>query len=595
MFLKRTHYCGNISKENIGEKIVVAGWVQGRRDHGGLIFIDLRDRTGIIQLVFDYEKNTTFFNEAEKLRSEYVLAVKGEVVARSPETLNPALPTGELEILALELEILNASRTPPFYIEDAIDTDENLRLKYRYLDLRRPEMQKILRMRHKSLMAIRKYLDARGYWEIDTPSLTRSTPEGARDYLVPSRNLPGSFFALPQSPQLFKQLLMVSGLDKYFQVARCFRDEDLRADRQPEFTQIDLEMSFCRREEIMEEVEGLILFLFQEVLGQEVTVPFPVITYQEAMERFGSDKPDTRFALEIVDLGDIARQSNFKVFKNVLKGGGVVKALNAKGCGFFSRKELDDLTLKVQSWGANGLAWMIVTDDGFKSPIAKFFSAELLEEFKKKTGAQTGDLLLFVADQRDPALKILGQLRILLAERLDLIPKKEDRFLWVLDFPLLSYDHEEKRYISEHHPFTAPLEGDLPFLQDEPLKMRSQAYDLVYNGVEVAGGSIRIHKKETQEAIFQLLGISAEEAQEKFGFLLQAFQYGAPPHGGIAFGFDRLLMLMAKRKSIREVIPFPKTAAATCLLTGAPAPVSAAQLKELNISIVSRDETSKQQ
>ncbi|MGI5875247.1 MAG: aspartate--tRNA ligase [Dethiobacteria bacterium] len=589
MRLKRTHYCGVISRENIGEEVVVAGWVQSRRDHGGLIFIDLRDRSGIIQLVFDYKKNTSIFSEAEKLRSEYVLAVQGTVVARSPETVNPALPTGEVEIIALDLDIFNTSRTPPFYIEDAIDTDENLRLKYRYLDLRRPEMQRTLRMRHKSLMAVRKYLDSKGFWEIETPELTRSTPEGARDYLVPSRNTPGSFFALPQSPQLFKQLLMVSGFDKYFQVARCFRDEDLRADRQPEFTQIDLEMSFCTREDIIKEVEGLVAFLFQEVLGRKVTVPFPHISYREAMERFGSDKPDTRFAMEIVDLGEIAHQSNFKVFKNVLKGGGVVKGLNAKKCASFSRKDLDDLTLKVQSWGANGLAWMIVTEDGFKSPVAKFFSAEQLKNIKKKMEAQTGDLLLFIADKRDLALKILGQLRIYLAELLNLIPREEDRFLWVLDFPLLSYDYEENRYTSEHHPFTAPLEEDLPLLRDEPLRMRSQAYDLVYNGIEVAGGSIRIHKKEVQEEIFRLLGISTEEAQEKFGFLLQAFQYGAPPHGGIAFGFDRLLMLMARKRSIRDVIAFPKTAAATCLLTGAPAPVSAAQLEELNISTIARD------
>ncbi len=589
MRLKRTHYCGVISRENIGEEVVVAGWVQSRRDHGGLIFIDLRDRSGIIQLVFDYKKNTSIFSEAEKLRSEYVLAVQGTVVARSPETVNPALPTGEVEIIALDLDIFNTSRTPPFYIEDAIDTDENLRLKYRYLDLRRPEMQRTLRMRHKSLMAVRKYLDSKGFWEIETPELTRSTPEGARDYLVPSRNTPGSFFALPQSPQLFKQLLMVSGFDKYFQVARCFRDEDLRADRQPEFTQIDLEMSFCTREDIIKEVEGLVAFLFQEVLGRKVTVPFPHISYREAMERFGSDKPDTRFAMEIVDLGEIAHQSNFKVFKNVLKGGGVVKGLNAKKYASFSRKDLDDLTLKVQSWGANGLAWMIVTEDGFKSPVAKFFSAEQLKNIKKKMEAQTGDLLLFIADKRDLALKILGQLRIYLAELLNLIPREEDRFLWVLDFPLLSYDYEENRYTSEHHPFTAPLEEDLPLLRDEPLRMRSQAYDLVYNGIEVAGGSIRIHKKEVQEEIFRLLGISTEEAQEKFGFLLQAFQYGAPPHGGIAFGFDRLLMLMARKRSIRDVIAFPKTAAATCLLTGAPAPVSAAQLEELNISTIARD------
>jgi aspartyl-tRNA synthetase len=589
MRLKRTHYCGQITKENIGEKIIVAGWVQSRRDHGGLLFIDLRDRTGIIQLVFDYQKSTPFFKEAEKLRAEYVLAAGGEVVVRSPETVNPALATGEIELFVGDMEILNTSRTPPFYIEDHLNTDENLRLKYRHLDLRRPEMQAMLRMRHKSLLAIRKYLDARGYWEIETPILTRSTPEGARDYLVPSRNSPGSFFALPQSPQLFKQLLMVAAVDKYFQVARCFRDEDLRADRQPEFTQLDLELSFCTREDVMAEVEGLVASLFQEILGRKIAVPFSVLTYAQAMERFGSDKPDTRFAMEIVDLGEVVRQSEFKIFKNVLQQGGVVKCLNVKDCSF-SRKELDDLILLARSWGASGLAWMALTEEGFKTPLAKFFSSEQLENIKKKMEAEPGDLLLFVADEWETALKVLGQMRVYLTERLALIPAGVDHFLWVLDFPLFTYDHEEKRPASNHHPFTAPLEEDLSLLESKPLKIRSQAYDLVYNGVEIAGGSIRIHKKETQEAIFRLLGLAAGEIEEKFGFFLQAFQDGIPPHGGIAFGFDRLLMLMAGKGSIRDVIPFPKTAAATCLLTGAPAPVSPVQLEELNISIISRED-----
>ena len=583
MSLKKNRSCGMLSKGNDGEKVVVAGWVQGRRDHGGLIFIDLRDRSGLVQVVFNFEKNKSFFEEVERIRPEYVLAVEGTVLPRSDETVNTKIPTGEIEISAENLEILNTSLTPPFYIENDIDTDENLRLRYRYLDLRRPEMQEMLLFRHKILLEVRKYLDEEGFWEVETPMLTRSTPEGARDYLLPSRISPGSFFALPQSPQLFKQLLMVSGVEKYFQVARCFRDEDLRADRQPEFTQIDMEMSFLTREDIMAVVEGLMKHLFGQIQDLGITTPFPVLSYQEAMERFGSDRPDTRFAMELTDISDVASECQFKVFQQVIAGGGAVKGINAKKCGRYSRKEIDDLTLLTQSWGAGGLVWMIVTEDGFRTPVAKFFTEPQLDRIKEKLGAQAGDLLFFIADKWERAVDILGRLRVHLAQREGMISPEQKDFLWVVDFPLLAYDEDEKRYTSVHHPFTAPLVEDLPFLESDPLKTRSQAYDLVYNGVEVAGGSIRIHNGELQEQVFRLLGLSAEEIKEKFGFLTQAFQYGAPPHGGLAFGLDRLVMLMANRKSIRDVIAFPKTAAGNCLLTGAPAPVTPGQLAELHI------------
>lgn len=587
--MKRTHYCGVISKENKGENVIVAGWIHGRRDHGGLIFIDLRDRSGIVQVVFDFQKNATFFEQARKLRQEHVIAVAGEIVLRSPDTVNPGLFTGEIEIAAAEMELLNASQTPPFYIEDGIDTDENLRLQYRYLDLRRPEMQEMLRLRHRTLMSARKHLDGRGFLEVETPMLTRSTPEGARDYLVPSRTFPGHFFALPQSPQLFKQLLMVAGVDKYFQIARCFRDEDLRADRQPEFTQIDMEMSFCSRDDIIQEVEGLVSSIFDDVLERPLDNPFKVLPYVEAMERFGSDKPDTRFGMEIGDISSVAAASEFKVFKNMVQDGGVVKGLNVKGCAHFSRKDLDDLTSLARTLGTGGLAWMALVEDGIKTPIAKFFTSAQLESIKEKMKAEPGDLLLFVADKWETALKVLGQLRLDLAQSLDLVPEGTDHFLWVVDFPLLAYDQKEGRYVSNHHPFTAPHDDDYELLSKEPLKARSQAYDLVYNGTEIAGGSIRIHRRALQEEVFRLLDIGPEEAKEKFGFLLKAFQYGAPPHGGIAFGLDRLVMLMAARKSIRDVIPFPKTAAGTCLLTGAPAGVSAEQLAELHISTIKRN------
>ncbi len=581
--MKKTHGCGTINANQIGEKVSLRGWVQRRRDHGGIIFIDLRDRTGLIQVVFDQEKSMEIFHLAESLRNEYVIAVEGEISARSQETVNLKLSTGEVEVFVGSLTILNSSQTPPLYIEDGIDVDENLRLRYRYLDLRRPEMQEKLYLRHKITKNIRDYLDREGFWEVETPVLTRSTPEGARDYLVPGRVKPGSFFALPQSPQLFKQLLMVAGTEKYFQIARCFRDEDLRADRQPEFTQLDMEMSFIDSQDIMSAIEGLIAEIFNKVLGKEVKCPFPRLPYREAMTRFGTDKPDTRFGLEIKDVSRLVAESEFKVFTGALARGGVVRGINAKGASF-SRKEVDDLTDLSIKMGAKGLAWFMVGPEGLKSPINKFFKAEQLTELSKIMDAREGDLLVFVADNQGVAEEVLGRLRIHLGEKLNIITR-EDNFLWVTDFPLLSFDEGEKRYVSNHHPFTSPVEEDTGLLEENPLSVRAQAYDLVLNGVEIGGGSIRIHQRELQERLLKLLGFTREESYEKFGFLLRAFEYGTPPHGGIALGLDRLIMLMLKAGSIREVIPFPKTASASCLLTDAPAPVNIQQLDELCLSL----------
>jgi len=577
--MKKTHSCGTLTADQMGEKVSLMGWVQRRRDHGGIIFIDLRDRTGLIQVVFDQEKSKEIFHLAESIRNEYVVAVEGEISPRSQETINPKLTTGEIEVFVDSLTILNSSKTPPIYIENDIDVDENLRLKYRYLDLRRPEMQEKLFLRHKIIKNIRDFLDLEGFWEIETPVLTRSTPEGARDYLVPSRVKSGSFFALPQSPQLFKQLLMVAGTEKYFQIARCFRDEDLRADRQPEFTQLDMEMSFVNSEDIMNIVEKLIVDIFKKVLGKEVKYPFLRLPYREAMSRFGTDKPDTRFGLEIQDISKLVADSEFKVFTGALASGGVVRGINAKGASF-SRKEVDDLTELSIKLGAKGLAWFMVGPEGLKSPINKFFKTEQLEELSQKMNAEDGDLLIFVADSQKVAEEVLGRLRVHLGEKLNLI-SEEDNFLWVTDFPLLSFDDGEKRYVSNHHPFTSPVEEDINLLEEEPLSARAQAYDLVLNGVEIGGGSIRIHRRELQERLLKLLGFTQEESYEKFGFLLQAFEYGTPPHGGIALGLDRLIMLMLKARSIREVIPFPKTASASCLLTDAPASVNTEQLDEL--------------
>lgn len=582
---KRTHSAGELSLADVGKRVVLNGWVNTRRDHGGLIFVDLRDRSGIIQTVFSPEVNIDAFHLAETVRSEYCLAVGGAVRRRPEGSENPNLSTGEIEVYADYLEILNPSKTPPFYIEDGIDVDETLRLKYRYLDLRRPEMRENIILRHRVVRTIRQYLDSKGFIEIETPILSKSTPEGARDYLVPSRVHHGEFFALPQSPQLYKQILMVAGMEKYFQIARCFRDEDLRADRQPEFTQLDMEMSFVDESDVQELVEGMISQVFYENMGIQVKTPFPRIAYDEAMVRYGSDKPDTRFGLEIVDITDLVRDVDFKVFANAVKDGGVVRALNAKGCGSFSRKEIDDLGVMAQKLGAKGLAWINVADDGLKSPLTKYFSPEKMEEILKAVDARTGDLILFGADSPDMVAKVLGALRLELGERLGLIDKERFDFVWVVDFPLLEWDEEEKRWVAKHHPFTSPRVEDIDLLDRDPGRARARAYDLVLNGVEIGGGSIRIHRREMQEKMFSLIGLSSEEAGEKFGYMLEAFEYGTPPHGGVAFGIDRLVMLMAGRSSIRDVIAFPKTQSASCPMTNAPSQVSDKQLKELGIKI----------
>lgn len=583
--LMRTHYCGTLNREHIGLEVIITGWVQVRRDHGGLIFIDLRDRTGIVQVVISPDTHLEAFKKAETIRGEYVLAVAGTVMKRPPETENEKLATGQVEVQVKELRILNRAKTPPFYIEDDLDVDENLRLRYRYLDLRRPEMQQSIYLRHKAGRAVREFLDSQGFWEVETPMLTRSTPEGARDYLVPSRVNQGRFYALPQSPQLYKQLLMVSGMDRYYQIVRCFRDEDLRADRQPEFTQIDLEMSFVDPEAVLNLMEGLMAHLCREVAGVEVSIPFPRLSYQEAMDRFGSDKPDTRFGLELKDLTDIAAGCGFKVFASAASGGGKVKGLNATGCAGLSRKEIDDLTAFAAIYKAKGLAYFIVTEDGIKSTITKFFTPEEMAAIAERLEAKPGDLLLFVADQPDVVAAALGALRVQLAEKLNLIPPDRFNFVWVVDFPLLDYDQEAKRWVAMHHPFTSPREEDLPILESNPGQVKARAYDLVLNGVEVGGGSIRIHQREIQEKMFQIIGLTEGEAAEKFGFMLEAFEYGTPPHGGIAFGFDRLLMLLAGKKTIRDVIAFPKTQSASELMTAAPGTVDEEQLRELGLRL----------
>jgi len=587
--LKKNAYCNNIRKDMVGNEVVVAGWIQSRRDHGGVIFVDLRDRTGLVQVVFSPENGDEFFNSAERLRSEYVIAVRGTVYARPEGMINPKLDTGEIDIKAEELIIYNAAKTPPFYIEDGVEVDETLRLKYRYLDLRRPEMQKNFILRHKVVKAIRDFLDENGFFEIETPILSKSSPEGARDYLIPSRVNQGKFFALPQSPQLFKQLLMVSGFERYFQIARCFRDEDLRADRQPEFTQLDMEVSFFERDDILDLTEKMMARIFEVACGISIPLPFRRITYEEAIEKYGSDKPDLRFGLELHDLSDIFADCDFKVFVQAIKNGGKVKAINAKKCSGFSRKEIDDLASYISIFGAKGLAYIVMDKDGPRSPIWKFFNDEEKNAILKRLSAEEGDLLFFVADKPQIVNSSLGNLRIELAKKLGIIDKKELNFLWVTEFPLLEWDEEEQRYFAMHHPFTSPVNEDIALMEKDPANIRAEAYDMVLNGVEIGGGSMRIFRRELQERMFELLGMEKQESEDKFGYLLKAFEYGTPPHGGIAFGIDRLLMLMAGKETIRDVIAFPKTQSATDMMTEAPSAVSRKQLKELAIEVVTKN------
>lgn len=581
----RTHRCGDLTAKQVGQEVCVMGWAQRRRDHGGLIFIDLRDREGIIQLALDPDRDSASHQKAEQVRNEFVLAARGKVSPRPEGTVNPKMKTGEVEIEITELLILNRSETPPFMLDEFTEVAENIRLKYRYLDLRRPTLQKNMIMRHLVAKTVRNYFDEQGFVEIETPVLTKSTPEGARDYLVPSRVNTGSFYALPQSPQLFKQLLMVSGFDRYFQIVKCFRDEDLRADRQPEFTQLDCEMSFVNRSQVMDIMEAMIAKVFKAALGVELTLPMPRLTYAEALDRFGVDNPDLRFDMELIDITQQVAGSQFKVFSSVAANEGLVKALNVKGSASFSRKELDDLTDFAKIYGAKGMAWVKVTEAGWQSPIAKFFTEEELTALNEKLGAEVGDLLLFMADTPAIANEALGRLRGHLGQKLGMASKDNYQFTWVTDFPLLEWDEEQRRHVAVHHPFTAPLEEDISLLDTDPGKARAQAYDLVLNGSEIGGGSIRIHDQQVQSRMFELLGIGAEEAREKFGFLLDALAFGAPPHGGIAFGLDRLMMILTGADSIRDVIAFPKTQKATCLLSEAPNEVDDKQLQELGVRL----------
>ena len=584
--MHRSCGCGRVTEKDCGKELTLAGWVNTRRDHGGLIFIDLRDRSGIVQVVMSPQYGEDAFHKAEDVRSEYVLAIRGIVRERSPETVNPKMQTGKIEVVVSEMRVLNKAKTPPFYVEDGIDVDETVRLKHRYIDLRRPEMQRNLIMRHKIVHEMRQFLDAHDFLEVETPILTKSTPEGARDYLVPSRVNPGKFYALPQSPQLFKQLLMVSGLERYFQIARCFRDEDLRADRQPEFTQLDIELSFEDQDFILALMEHMMQRIFKNVLNVDIQIPFKRITWDDAMNLYGSDKPDLRFDMHFYDISDLLRDTGFKVFRNVLDNGGIVKAITVKGDAAIPRRELDGLVDYVGNYGAKGLAWIGLNKDGsLKCQITKFLGEDKICEIGKFCEAENGDLILIIADKPKVVAQALGELRLEMARRMNLIDENEFCFRWVTDFPMFEYSEEDKRWVAEHHPFTAPRDEDVQYLLTDPSKVYAKAYDMVLNGVEAGGGSLRIYQEELQEKVFKAIGITHEEAQEKFGFLLDAFRYGAPPHAGIALGLDRLVMLMLRLGSIRDVIAFPKTQSAIDQMTQAPSEVVDMQLKELHIRV----------
>ena len=584
--LKRTHMCGQLSAKNENETVTLTGWVARNRRLGGLNFVTLRDRTGIIQLSFNDESDRAVFEKAEQLKSEYVIAAVGTVRLRTPENINPDMATGEIEVFVTELRILNGAETTPFYIEENIDTKDALRLKYRYLDLRRPDMQRNMILRHRVAKLARDYFDQNGFLELETPILTKSTPEGARDYLVPSRVHPGSFYALPQSPQLYKQLLMLGGYDRYFQVTRCFRDEDLRADRQPEFTQLDMELSFADIDTIIEVNEGFLKKLFGEVLGLDIQTPFLRLPYSEAMERFGSDKPDTRFGMEFINISEEVKNCGFQVFTGAVENGGSVRCIVAEGLGEkLTRKTLDSLSEYVKTYRAKGMAWIVVEEDNLRSQITKFFSQDEIDAILKKTGAKVGDAILIIADKDQVVYDALGNLRLEVARRFDLIDKSKFNFLWVTDFPLFEYSEEEDRYVAKHHPFTHPVDEDIPMLETNPGAVRAKAYDIILNGTEIGGGSLRIFQTDLQERMFKALGFTTEEAWERFGFLMEAFKYGTPPHGGLAYGLDRLVMIMAGCDSIRDVIPFPKVQTAAELMSGSPSNVDPKQLEELAIAI----------